>query len=279
MALTARERTLMIAGGLIAASVAFYMFVHSPLVAKRTEVGDALQTAEMDLRREQAKLKGAGDLVLRKLQLAAREKMVEAEVPGKHAASMFVYHLALAEQMSATRIRAIKLLERTELTPDPQGDPTVTPPIPLTVVKLELHVDGTFGGQMLFNQALEEIPLVLNTDTVGLKRPEIETAGAVQLVWDGRLREAAQLLGLSPPLAGSYTVNIYFTTDKPGPDSSATYFRTEPGRIDPFALDGVDEFLQHLLIFYPSAPPAGEAPSNGPAPTKPQATPPVKQLG
>lgn len=281
MALTARERNLIVAGGLIGVSFAFYTLVHTPLSTKVAEASEALASAEADLKREQAKLKGAGDLVLRKMELAAREKLVEAAVPGQHAASLFVYHLALAEQMSATRIKSIQLQERKELTPSSsEAAPTQgNPPIPLTLVRLALQVEGTFSSQMLFNQALEDIPLVLNTDSVGLKRPAVAPGGALQLAWDGRLREAAQLLALSPPLAGTYTVNIYFSTEKPGPDTS-TYFRSEPGRTDPFALDGVEEFLQHLLIYYPSAPAQAEKPATDPPATPPSTPPsPKKQLG
>jgi hypothetical protein len=255
MTLTARERNLVFAGLLIAAAVAVYTLIHAPLAAKRAEATGQLASLQAELRREQAKVNQAADLLVRKADIVRREQTIDAWVPGKNAAGMFVYHLALAEQASGTRIRGIKLLERRDVTSAPQAavdaQGQASPMPALTVVRLDLQVDGTFASQLLFNQAMEDMPLFLNTDRMSLKRPAADLAGALKTARDGAFAEAVQALQFSPALGGTYTVNIYFKREKPGPDGEGARFSSMPGRVDPFTVDGVEEFLRELLRYYP----------------------------
>lgn len=281
MALSGRERNLVITAGLVTVTIAVYSLVHTPLAARRAEASQALTKVQSELRREQSRVGQTGDLSLRMTQLAAREQMMDAWVPGKHAAGMFVYHLAVAERMSGTRIRGIKLVERKELAPAPkaaeeEGAEKAEAPVSLTVIRLGVEVDGPFAGQLLFNQALEDMPLFLNTDSMELKRPTLATGEPLKMAQDGYFWEAVRALGISPTLGGSYTVNVYFKHDKSGPDAAGAAFSSTAGRTDPFALDGVEEFMRELLRLYPATPGAEQQPgSELPKPLKQ----PVPQLG
>jgi hypothetical protein len=78
-----------------------------------------------------------------------------------------------------------------------------------------------------------------------------DLAGALKTARDGAFAEAVQALQFSPALGGTYTVNIYFKREKPGPDGEGARFSSMPGRVDPFTVDGVEEFLRELLRYYP----------------------------
>ncbi len=148
----------------------------------------------------------------------------------------------------------------------------------LTVVQLDLKVDARFAQHLLFSQALEETPLFLNTQSLALARGETEKTDMEKvgkLVQEGRSGLAAQLLRSSPDLNGTYQINLYFKADKVGPATAPMHFSTEPGRTDPFVMDGVEEFLQALTQYYALQGEHNNGGQGGAIPGSGQQSPPV----
>lgn len=122
----------------------------------------------------------------------------------------------------------------------------------LTMIRLDLKVDGQFAEQLFFNQALEEMPLFLNTGALSIGRTVDQTTSdrVGKLLQSGNSWLASQLMKASPKLEGSYQVYLYFKAPKQGPTTEAMQFTESTGRSDPFAMDGVDEFLDFLTNHY-----------------------------
>ncbi|MFZ5814976.1 MAG: hypothetical protein ACOY93_06690 [Bacillota bacterium] len=286
MALSAREK--MLVGGLTGAAllVATYTFVHEPFTTRRAEARERLEQVETELLREQKRLAREGDLAERKAQVTAREQAVDSWVPGKNSAALLIWHLSQAEILSGAEIRGIKAGEKSvvnvaEQQPSgqSQGEGGSQPPSgqaedPLTslvMIPLEMKVDAKFAEHLIFNQYLEEAPLFLNIHGLELVRagqPPIERAS--DLVQSGNPWLAEQLLNESPPVDGLYRLNLYFKAAKPGPSTEEMHFDSPPGRIDPFVMAAVDEFIAMLQEYF--ADPGGggsRPPADGPAPPGP----------
>jgi hypothetical protein len=282
MALNLREKRLLALPLLVGAGLAFYNYVHEPLFARRAEAASQFDKVSADLKKDQAKLTKEGNLAVRREAVAAREKVVDAWVPGKNSAALFIWYLSQAELHSGAHIKGITVGERKQVTAAPQqggaqgqtpppaqpqqnqqpqqsqpqpnqqapqGDPDAAPT--LTVVELELKVDARFAQHLLFNQALEEMPLFLNTNALAMAKPDTSPVDQVnKLVESGNKWMAAQVLAASPTLDGSYKIALYFKGDKAGPTTEVEQFGSDAGRMDPFAMDGVDEFLNTLSQYY-----------------------------
>lgn len=281
MALSQREKRLLLIPAGLAMVVSFYNWVHMPLFARRAEAMSLRDQVSTDLRKNESRLLKEGNLRVKKEAVVAREKVIDAWVPGKNSAALLIWYLSQVEMQSGARIRGITVADKKQVTPAPAAPAETTPgqPLPadtpstgapapsLTVVQLELKVDARFAQHMLFNQGLEEMPLFLNTNSLAMVKGEQPTLDEVgKLVQSGNATLAAQLLAISPNLNGTYKVDLYFKADKQGPTTDSMYFTDAAGRNDPFA--NVDEFLETVIRFYSSQPsPDG---SRGPLPVLPE---------
>ncbi|HWI64365.1 MAG TPA: hypothetical protein VNT75_21200 [Symbiobacteriaceae bacterium] len=304
MALSQREKRLLLIPAGLAVLFAFYNLVHVPLFARRAEAAGQQEKVSTELRKGQSKLVQERDLRVRKEAVTAREKVIDAWVPGKNSAAMLIWYLSQVELQSGARIRGISVTEKKQVTaapqqpgaqpaqpqaapkttgsapaqgsqvaatqaapgqPQPSADPAAPAPM-LTVVQLELKVDARFAQHMQFNQGIEEMPLFLNTDALSIAKEEpLPLEQVSKLVQGGNSTLAAQLLSLSPTLKGSYKLNLYFKADKQGPLTDTMHFSEEAGRSDPYA--NVDEFVDTTIRFFSSQP--GPDGSRGPLPTLP----------
>lgn len=294
MALNTREKLLL--GGLtfIGGLLVAYTFVHEPLTTRRAEARETVRQVEGDLGQERRKLSKEGDLEGRKAKVTVREQTVDSWVPGKNSAALLVWHLSQAEQLSGVQISAMTAGEKSvvNVAEDKAGDQgaggkaggkapgnsgqTVEQQAAmatLVVVPLEIKVDGKFAEHLIFNQYIEDAPLFLNTYGIQMARQgnlPIEKAG--QLVQSGNPWLAGQVLSQSPAVDGVYRVNLYFKADKPGPSTDEMRFGSQPGRIDPFVMDAVDEFIRWVQAYF-----AGQGAGDGRLPPPGPTTPP--QLG
>jgi hypothetical protein len=279
---------LLLAAAAVAGLIGFYFYVHEPLLIRRAEAASQAGRLAGDLRRERNRLSREGDLGSRAEAVAARERIIDAWVPGKNAAALLIWYLSQAEQRSGAHITSIAVGERKQVTatgepeakpgpakgapkpPQAKGQEPAAPPdeggdgpraVTLTMVPLELKVKGRFAQQLLFNQGLEEMPLFLSTADLNLTRSKDEETAAQtgKLLQEGNTYMAAQLLKASPLLDGTYQIRLYFKQEKAGPTTDAMEFATPAGRMDPFVPDGVDEFLRVLMEHY-SRPDSGPGP-------------------
>lgn len=296
MALNNREKSLLGGLALVGALLVGYTFVHEPLTARRAEARGKLEQVETELIQEQKKLTREGDLQERKAKVTAREQMVDAWVPGKNSAALLIWHLSQAEQLSGARIRAIQageksvvtVAEKTAAAPNQAGSAgqaggqgqapaaaaaqsgSADGMASLVMIPLEMRVDGKFAEHLIFNQYIEEAPLFLATHGIVLTRQgQLPMEKVSRLVLGGNPWLAEQILSESPPVDGVYRFNLYFKADKPGPSTEEMQFDSQPGRIDPFVMDAVDEFIRWLQEYF-----AGQEPGDG---TPPPSDPP--QLG
>lgn len=121
MALSQREKALILIPVALGALIGFYSFVHEPLMTKRAEAEASLESVERNLKQGQRQLAQEGDLEARRVAVAAREEVVDASVPGKNAAALFVWYLSQAEMRSGGRVKGIKVAERRAVDPaDPK---------------------------------------------------------------------------------------------------------------------------------------------------------------
>ncbi|HWI53137.1 MAG TPA: hypothetical protein VNT01_13435 [Symbiobacteriaceae bacterium] len=304
MALSDREKRLLLIPVALGAMVAFYTWVHEPLFARRAEAAGKVDAVSAELRRSETRLAKERDLRVRREAVAAREKVVDAWVPGKNSAALFIWYLSQAELQSGARIKGITVSDKKQVaaapqqpagakqaptttgsapvqgsrvasmdSATPQGQPTAAPatdpavPAPtLTVIQLELKVDARFAQHLQFNQSMESMPLFLNTNSLAMEKEQTATLEEMgKLIQGGNASLAAQLLAISPNLNGTYKVDLYFKADKQGPMTGTMQFAEAAGRLDPFA--NIDEFIDTILRFYSNQPaPDG---SRGPLPTLP----------
>lgn len=298
MALKSREKMLLGGLALVSGVLVMYILVHEPLTTRRAEARERVNQVEGQLDQEQRKLAREGDLEQRRTQVAAREQTIDSWVPGKNSAALLIWHLSQAEQLSGARIRGIEAGEKqmVSVAPGGQGEKAVggkstaqseqssadfqspetqgkeTAITSLVVVPLEMKVDGKFAEHLIFNQYLEDAPLFLNTHGIDLVRQgdlPIEKVG--KLVQGGNPWLAGEILSQSPPVDGVYRIHLYFKADKPGPSTDEMHFDSPPGRIDPFVMDAVDEFIRWIQAYF-----AGQEPGDGTWPTDPSSPP---QLG
>jgi hypothetical protein len=297
MALELREKRLLMIPVALAAILGFYNYVHVPIFSKRAEAAGRLEKVTADLKRDQNRLAGEGNLVAREEAVQAKERVIDAWVPGKNSATLFIWYLSQAEGHSGAHITGLTVGERKLVTPASQqagAQPGAQPgeqgangtaPQPgaqqdaqpgaqpgsiaptVAVVQISLKVNARFPQHLLFNQALEEMPLFLSADAVSLDKADSSVGNQVgKLVASGNTWLAGQLLGASPDLNGAYQVNLYFKQDKAGPTTDPMQFSADAGRNDPFAMQGVDEFLQALVDHYKAAQAASLTAGN-PVPT------------
>lgn len=121
MALSQREKALILIPVALGAVLGFYSYVHEPLMAKRAEAENKLETVERELKQGQRQLAQEGDLEARRQAVAAREQVVDASVPGKNAAALFVWYLGQAEMRSGGHVKSVKVADRRAVDPaDPK---------------------------------------------------------------------------------------------------------------------------------------------------------------
>lgn len=290
MALNQREKALLAVPVLLGGFMGFYNWVHEPLSIRRAEAATQSEQVQAELRQDKVKLSREGDLVARASTVSNEERLIDAWVPGKNAAALLVWHLSQAEQHSGVRIKGITVGDKKVVTAQapaspgapaapnqapnqaapanqPSGAQAAAPgpaqqnaaPAPtggatyaVTVIELNLEVDGHFAEHLLFNQSVEQMPLFLNTDAFSLERAErLPLSEVSKLLMEGKTYAAGVILGASPTVSGKYTLNLYFKSGKPGPAvSSAMSFAEGTGPIDPFVMYGIDSFIQSLLEFY-----------------------------
>ncbi|HEY3364406.1 MAG TPA: type II secretion system protein GspM [Symbiobacteriaceae bacterium] len=281
MALSQREKALVAVPVLLAGVMGLYYWVHEPLLAHRAAAQELADKTGADLKTQQGKLSKEGDLKSRLAAVTAREQTIDAWVPGKNSAAMFIWYLSQAEARSGVKVRGLTVGERKEVQAVPAGQPggTKAPAgaVPtLTVIQLDLKLDGRFADHLLFNQELEGTPLFLSTDALELQ-PSPETKSPVdkvsQFIQDGNAWMAAQTLGLNPTLNGAYQIKLYFKGVKVGPATDSMQFAQPTGRTDPFVMDNIDEFLQALIDYYSGT--LGGS-KTGPGTTNPPAVDPGK---
>jgi hypothetical protein len=259
LALSHREKILLLIPAGLGAILAFYTYVHEPLFTRRAEASTQTDQLQSELIQSKKLVAQEGDLRLRLSAVAAREQVVDAWVPGKNSAAMLIYQLSKAERDAGVRLRGIKVSERQEVDavskPEAGTDakdgaqPTA---IKLTKITLDLTTEGMFKNQLHFHQLLERMELFLNTGSFGMTRKEEPALVRIsELVQQGDDRKAAQVLATPPTLDGTYQLHLYFKSDKIGhPASDGMKFQSQPGRDDPFVWDGVEEFIQTLLHYY-----------------------------
>lgn len=260
MALSQREKALVAVPVVLATLFGFYRWVHEPLLARRAEAAELNTKSQNDLKAQQSKLAREGDLKARLAAVTAREQTVDAWVPGKNSAALFIWYLSQSEVRSGVKIKELKVGDRKEVQATPQDSQAApkgqqapgTAAVPtLTVVQIDLKLDGHFAEHSLFIQELEQTPLFLNTDSLELSKESkspVEQVG--KLVAEGSSFKAAKILQASPSLSGTYQIKLYFKSSKVGPSTDPMHFTEQTGRPDPFAMDGVDEFIQALQDYY-----------------------------
>ncbi|HYF93615.1 MAG TPA: hypothetical protein VD969_15485 [Symbiobacteriaceae bacterium] len=299
MALSQREKRLLVLPVVIGAVLGFYNYVHEPLFARRAEAADKGQQVAAQLQKDEEKLVREGNLAVRKEAVAAREKVIDTWVPGKNSAALLIWYLSQAEKETGTRIKSVTLSDRKQISASqaslanaaqtsggqpaqgakpatPQSNPPAAPAaadasVMLTVIELDLQVEGIFTQHQHLSQVLGQMPLFLDTKALMLN-PIHSTQASPDMLGSllkgGNRDLAAQLAALSPRLTGSYQISLYFKGEKIGPETSTMTFAEGTGRIDPFARAGIDEFLQTLTEYYSLQPrPDG---SRGPLPPLPE---------
>lgn len=300
MALSQREKRLLLVPVVLGGIYIFYSYVHEPLFARRAEAAQTSQKTAQELKRDQQKLSKEGNLQVRTEAVSAREKVIDAWVPGKNSAALLIWYLSQAETATGARVTGITVGEKKQVTaseakgatgqaqpgaqssgqaqtapaaqppaaaqaqPQPSAQPQApsgpAPDPTLMVVTLDLKVEARFLQHLQFNQALEEMPVFLNTEGMALVPGKNEDTMEIvsQLVQSGETNLAAQVLGGSPTLDGNYRLALIFKGEKMGPTTDAMAFGEAAGRVDPFALNAVDEFLDFLVQHY-----ANQATSGG----------------
>jgi len=242
---------------LLSGVLGFYNWVHEPLFDRRAVARETSAQLQAELRLTQTRLSREGDLASRRAQVTTREQTVDAWVPGKNSAGLLIWHLSQVEQHSGARIRSLVVTDRKEMEVQPAQAEPASPAPPgstqptLTVIQIDLKVDGWFVEHLLFNQGVEQMPLFLNIDGLSLVRAEkIPVDRVSEMVSKGDLSAAQRLLGAYPVVEGEYQLNLYFKGEKAGPSKGTMLFGNSPGRVDPFVISGIDEFIQMLNAFY-----------------------------
>ena len=286
MALSQREKRLLLVPVVLGGIYLFYSYVHEPLFVRRAEAAQTSQKTAQELKRDQTKLSKEGNLQVRMEAVSAREKVIDAWVPGKNSAALLIWYLSQAETATGARVTGITVGEKKQVTasealgasgqaqpgaqapaggpaqqqPNAQANPGAQPAAPagappdptLMVVTLDLKVEARFLQHLQFNQALEEMPVFLSTEGIGLAPGQTENTMEIvsQLVQSGEADLAAQILGGSPTLDGTYKLALIFKGEKMGPTTDPMSFSEAAGRVDPFAMNAVDEFLSFLVQHY-----------------------------
>lgn len=202
-----RERVLL---GLVLLAVALYgfvMLVHRPLFTGLAEAREQHGRLRATLAAEKRRLASAGDVVGRAAQVRRREERLEAMVPGKHAAGLFVHYLSRSEQAAQVYIQSISAAETR-----PSDD--------LVELDLELAALGTWLEQVHFLQELEQVPLLFRIHGWEMAHRQ------------GEEEEVIDLPRLRPELVGTYRITVYFRPHKPQSTDNLGY--APAGRDDPF---------------------------------------------
>lgn len=273
MALEAREKRLLLIPAGLAAVLAFYQWVHAPLFARRAEAAEKVQKVSADLARDQNRLAKEGNLRSRKEAVAAREMVIDAAVPGRNSAVLFIWYLSQAEQRSGARITGLTVGERKQVSaashdekqgaqPNPQGagqdgsqpaqgsqeapDGAAPGNAPtLTVIRIDMKVDARFAEHLLLHQEFERMPLFLRVDSIAIAREGTKPAVDVEkLVEKGKAALALQVLDANPTLSGEYHIDVFYKDEKAGPATDPMQFETEAGRMDPYVPQANGEVIQ-----------------------------------
>lgn len=239
MALSRREGLLIAGTAAIIAGMVVYLRVHQPLFRALTEARTAIEDTQRTLARDRSAVKREGDLADRELKLEAHKRELTSRVPGRHSATLLVYHLAQAERDSGVVVRSI-------------GVRTDKGPASLQAVKLTLKVEGTFISHILFSQAVEGAPVFLADDALTLNRASDLPASSQPAACD--------CSGSPPTATAQYDLTLYLRPEDKGPDTDSLTYATTTGRDDPFANVPVSALTSGLGQAFPGAPIAPQPP-------------------
>lgn len=259
MALNRREQGLIVAAVLLLAAVGTYVYVQEPLAAATARARNTLAQTHAQLVRDQVKLMKEGDLQERQLKLNQRLQVLATQVAGRRSATLFIYHLARAEQQSGVLIRQVSL------SPGKVADG-------LLPVSITLQAEGSFLSHLLFVQALEGAPVFLANDQFDLLRHYAVANPAAARDAKPVTPSASTLARLanSPPLDGNYHLTLQIRPEADSPDTSRLAFDDALGRADPFAESALATLRAELANLFPgaqvSAPGSSEAPPAAPPP-------------
>ena len=143
MALSDREKRLLLIPVALGAAVAFYTWVHEPLFARKAEAASQVEKVSTELKRSESRLTKEGNLRVRKEAVAAREKVVDAWVPGKNSAALFIWYLSQAELQSGARIKGITVSDKKQVAAVPQQPASATLNQPATTKTGSAPVQGS----------------------------------------------------------------------------------------------------------------------------------------
>lgn len=234
MVINSRERWTLASFGALAALVIVWRYVQMPLIDKLDTTRSGLEKANADLQHARVALKQEGDQVQRKAHVADLQQQLASLIPGKESARYLIYNLDQAQQGSGARIHTLKM-----------GDPVKNGD--LLEVPVTLDVTGMFASHVMFDQALEHMPVFTATHGFTLTGNDAKVdpgKGPLTAVGD---------------IKGNYTIHLFFQPGVAGPDSLLP-FAVPAGRIDPFAFAGLADFMTELQGAFPgggtSTPPA-----------------------
>jgi len=303
MALSQREKILLGIPVALAVILGGYNFVHEPLFTRRAEAAERQSMVTQALQKDQQRLAKEGNLKVRKEAVVAREQVLDTWVPGKNSAALFIWYLSQAESQAGVRVKGLTVGEKKQVTvngnqqqtktgapapaapasgnatqstgstvkPVSNGSPDAGATSTLMVIRLDMKVEGRFAEHLLFNQALEKMKLFLNTDALGLVKAEQASPDQVgKLLEQGNSLLATEVLKASPNLDGVYQINLYFKGGKVGPTTEPMQFGEDAGRMDPFVMDAVEDFIRILSEYYNTQSlPGGTGPKSPTAPAQP----------
>lgn len=287
MVISSRDRWLIAGVGAFAVTLVAWRWGYAPLGDRLKAAHEALTQAQNELHRNQTDLKREGDQTKRKEHVDELQQQLATLVPGRESARYFVYYLEQARRQSGVQIHSLKLSQ-----PKKEGD--------LFDVPIELNVSGMFASHVIFDQALEQIPLFAATASFTLQggdslsgaaaaasatplgpgtapmassgsspgakaTPSKATSKAATAVIPSTTRSAPatppkSVLQTVPDVQGTYTLHLYFQ-NADGP-ATPLHFDLGSGRTDPFAFAGLGDFLDELRNAFPGGG-SGGAPQLG----------------
>lgn len=206
MALSQREKTLILIPVALGALIGFYSFVHEPLMTKRAEAETTLEDVERNLKQGQRQLAQEGDLEARRVAVGAREEVVDASIPGKNSAALFVWYLSQAEMRSGGHVKGIKVGERRAVDP---ADPTKQ----VQAIDCSASTSGASGqasGQAGNGTVSDQGTAGATSDDAGTKSADGATAEAApcsQPLPPGSI----VALSMELKLAGQFGQQLHFT--------------------------------------------------------------------
>lgn len=171
MKLNRREQLLLVVTAAVGLVVVGWFYGLQPLAERVAAARDAVADLEDEAARLLRDVRNAGDLDARRAEVAAATAELEAQLPGRHSAAVFVHSLAAAARSSGAQVATLRLGDYRPHDLDVHAQPA------------ELVVTGDFADQMLFAAALEALPLLAALEGFELTAlSEGDLTAAVQLV-------------------------------------------------------------------------------------------------